>query len=182
MQPADERLGLPPWKAIPPSSKNTDHGIGAGCPFGSRDSWLLWSCSLRYTRREWPIGVSLPLPPEEIFTGPRMTLPSLISQAFCDSRSTQAFAVVMQGVPAASGVWWEATTAAGSEAPSANAGAARMPPATASSPRAPVAATATRRMLARWLLIIYVPFRAALTAPQRTGTSRSGPAFSRHDA
>ena len=47
MQPPDDRLGLPLWNAIPPSSKNTDHGIGAGWPFGSRYSWLTWSFSLR---------------------------------------------------------------------------------------------------------------------------------------
>jgi hypothetical protein len=47
MQPAEDRFGLPLWNAIPPSSKNTDHGIGAGCPFGSRDSSLTWPLSLR---------------------------------------------------------------------------------------------------------------------------------------
>ena len=29
-QPADDLARSPPWKATPPSAKNTDHGIGAG--------------------------------------------------------------------------------------------------------------------------------------------------------
>ena len=47
MHPADEREGSPPWKAIPPSAKNVEKGIGAGRPSAVRDSPLTWSRSLR---------------------------------------------------------------------------------------------------------------------------------------
>ena len=53
----------------------------------------------------------MPAPPEEILTGPRTTFPSLISQAFCDSRSTHDRALVEHGVPSTSGWLWAATAA-----------------------------------------------------------------------
>ena len=103
MHPAEARFGLPEWKAMPPSAKNVEYGIGAGCPLGRRDSRLLWSLSFRYTRSECAIGVGFPLPPEAIFIGPRVTLPSWISHACWLYRSTQARAETEQGVPAARG-------------------------------------------------------------------------------
>ena len=49
------------------------------------------------------MGVSLPTAPDEIPTGPRITLPSWINHARCDSRSTHDRALIEHGVPGTSG-------------------------------------------------------------------------------
>src|SRR5882757_249022 len=144
MQPADAFSGSPEWNAIPPHSKNTDHGIGAGCPLGIMNSLLLWSLSFEMTLNV-PGGVSAPSPPEEIGTGPRMTWPFCISHAWWASRSTQARALEPHGGPAG------ATGAAG---PSAKAEPANAAPAKQDMPRTAEVTKATRRFAALRSLLI----------------------------
>src|SRR5882757_2385778 len=144
MQPADAFSGSPEWNAIPPHSKNTDHGIGAGSPLGIMNSLLLWSLSFEMT---WnvPAGVSAPSPPEEIGTGPRMTWPFCISQAWRPARSTHARALAAHGGPAG---------AAGAAASSARAVPANAAPAMQDRPRTAELTKATRRFAALRSLLI----------------------------
>jgi len=102
MQPAEDRLGLPAVEAIPPSEEHRPR-IGAGCARSAADPAPCGPDSGGHAQ-----GVatgSLAVARRMIFTAADADLASLNQPGLLRTpRSTHAFEVVMQGVPAGDGV------------------------------------------------------------------------------